>query len=170
VAQPENARTSDPDLKELVAALTGLRDLFDAKADHILKVMDERDIRYEQRFQAMDEKTSLALTSSEKAVTKAETATEKRFDAVNEFRGSLKDQAATLFPRSEAETKFSAYDEKFEDVKKEISSLRESRSEGSGKEKIIERTGNADRSNVALLIAAAAVIVAIVGMFLKFHG
>jgi hypothetical protein len=85
------------------------------------KLMEERDRRITERFQAMDEKTGLALTSSKEAVAKAETATEKRFDAVNEFRGQLKDQASTLLPRAEAEAKFKAYDDKFEDNKKEKS-------------------------------------------------
>ena len=80
-------------------------------------VMDERDVRYEQRFKAMDEKTSLALTASEKAVAKAEIATEKRFDSVNEFRGQLKDQAATLVPRAEADSRFRGIEEKIESLK-----------------------------------------------------
>src|ERR1700722_14136608 len=85
---------------------------------HLRAIMDERDRRYEDRFKAMDEKTSLALTSSEKAVTKAELATEKRFDSVNEFRDTLRDQAATLMPRNESEAKFAAINEKFDDIKK----------------------------------------------------
>lgn len=80
--------------------------------------MDERDRRYEERFVAMDEKTSLALAASEKAVVKAEMATEKRFDSVNEFRDTLRDQASQLLPRAEADSKFAAVNEKFEDIKK----------------------------------------------------
>jgi len=44
-----------------------------------------------------------ALESAEKAVVKAETAAEKRFEATNEFRGQLADQASTFMPRQEAE-------------------------------------------------------------------
>jgi hypothetical protein len=95
------------------------------------KLMDERDRRIEERFRAMDEKTGLALTSSEKAVTKAEFATEKRFDAVNEFRGQLKDQASTLIPRAEAETRFAAIDKDVEDLKK-IVTLSQGRGLGIG--------------------------------------
>jgi hypothetical protein len=79
--------------------------------------MDERDRRYDERFKATDERTNLALISSEKAVGKAELATEKRFDAVNEFRGQLKDQAATLMPRAEVDTRFNALAEKIESIK-----------------------------------------------------
>jgi hypothetical protein len=92
-------------------------DVLLTKIDALRVIMDERDIRYEQRFKAMDEKTSLALTASEKAVAKAETATEKRFDSVNEFRGQLKDQAATLLQRNEAEVKFKGLEEKIESIK-----------------------------------------------------
>jgi hypothetical protein len=92
------------------------------------EISDERDRRYEDRFKAMDEKTSLALTSSEKAVTKAETATEKRFDSVNEFRNTLKDQATTFITRPEVDAKFGA-------MEKDVQGLRESRSEAVGSAK-----------------------------------
>jgi hypothetical protein len=105
----------DPSIRELASELEGFKEL-----------MAERDRRYEQRFEAMDEKTGLALTSSEKAVGKAEVATEKRFDSVNEFRSTLSDQAAHLLPRREADAKFSAYEDKLDDVKKEILSIQQS--------------------------------------------
>ena len=44
-----------------------------------------------------------AMTASALAVAKAETATEKRFDAVNEFRAQLADQASSFMPREVAE-------------------------------------------------------------------
>jgi len=90
------------------------------KIANLRSLMDERDRRYEERFKATDEKTSLALTSSEKAVAKAEIATEKRFDSVNEFRGQLKDQAATLIPRAEAEVKFNSFAKDIEELKKSV--------------------------------------------------
>lgn len=62
---------------------------------------------YDQRFIDQDRAVQAALNAAEKAVTKAENASEKRFDAVNEFRAQLADQAATFMPRSEAELQFS---------------------------------------------------------------
>jgi hypothetical protein len=105
----DNGRTHEPDLREVIAEIDGFRAL-----------MDERDRRYQERFLAMDEKTGLALTSSEKAVAKAEIATEKRFDSVNEFRGQLKDQASTLLPRAEADVKFSGFSKEIEELKKSV--------------------------------------------------
>lgn len=46
-----------------------------------------------------------ALSNQEKAVTKAETAAEKRFESVNEFRAQLTDQAATFVSRLEADAR-----------------------------------------------------------------
>jgi hypothetical protein len=48
-----------------------------------------------------DKQIALALTSAEKAVTKAEAATERRFESVNEFRQTLSDQAGTFISRTE---------------------------------------------------------------------
>jgi hypothetical protein len=142
------SRTHEPSLRELTAELEGLKELTLEKFTASTAMSDERDRRYEERFKAMDEKTGLALTSSEKAVAKAETATEKRFDAVNEFRGQLKDQASTLLPKAEADAKFRAYDEKLDDIKKEIASLREYRSSGESKEKTMEKSHDAGTASV----------------------
>ena len=54
------------------------------------------------------EAVAAALAASEKAVDKAETAQSKVNATQNEFRGTLKDQAATLMPIKEAEAKFEA--------------------------------------------------------------
>jgi small-conductance mechanosensitive channel len=67
------------------------------------RVLVEKDLRDEQRFNASQqalsaamaankELVSAALTSAEKAVQKAETANERRFESVNEFRQTLTDQ------------------------------------------------------------------------------
>jgi hypothetical protein len=50
---------------------------------------------------AAERAVQTALLSAEKAVVKAELAGDKRFESVNEFRGQLRDQAATFLPRTE---------------------------------------------------------------------
>jgi len=144
----------DP-LEEKSATLTKLQSL--------REIMDERDKRYEDRFVAMDAKTSLALSSSEKAISKAETATEKRFDSVNEFRGTLNDQASKLLPRAEADSRFLSHDEKIEDLKKQIAGLRESRSSGEAKETANHYSMTTVFSVLAVLIAIAALIMRMFG-------
>jgi hypothetical protein len=70
---------------------------------HLAQILQERDQRYEQRFADLEKSLTVALAASEKAILKAETATEKRFEAVNEFRQTLSDQAAQFMTRAEAE-------------------------------------------------------------------
>jgi hypothetical protein len=111
---------------------------------------------------ASDKLNAAAFSSGEKAVIKAEDAQREYNVRSNEFRGQLDDQAKRLMPREEAQTHFGIYDQKFDEIKeeiaafrvghqstaqsidlqtlrsdltKEIQNLRESRSEGSGKEK-----------------------------------
>jgi len=74
----------------------------------------ERICRLEERLLSLEKKTetsiktqedavAAALHASEKAMLKAEVSGEKRLDSVNEFRGQLKDQAATFIVRAEYE-------------------------------------------------------------------
>ena len=163
-SQPiDNGRTHEPSLRELTSDLNGLRQIMDAKIAGVSSTMDERDRRYEDRFTAMDEKTSLALTASEKAVVKAETATEKRFDAVNEFRGTLSDQAMNLMPRGESNAKFEA-------LEKEISQLKERLDKGAGNTEGSRAVKDEGRANVGMLvglIALAATLAAFVARWMK---
>lgn len=113
-----------------------LKDLF-------FQVVDERDRRYEQRFDGIDKSLddavravkealasansgtdkalnsantaiAVAMSASEKAREKAELAADKRFDAVNEFRGQLADQQITFVRKSEVDIRFVALEEKLD--------------------------------------------------------
>lgn len=97
---------------ELTVQLNGLRDVMNAKLEALRAVMDERHNLYSERdgsrrvavdaaFAAQKEGISAALTAADRAVNKAELATEKRFESVNEFRATLDNQQRTLIPRSE---------------------------------------------------------------------
>jgi len=66
---------------------------------------------------AAERAVATAMLAAEKAVDKAEEAATKRFEAVNEFRGQLSDQAATFMPRSEAETLLAQLDREIRDIK-----------------------------------------------------
>lgn len=105
---------------------------------HMLRVLDEMDRRYQQRYEAQQEGVAAALAAQEKAVNaaliaadraviKAELAAEKRFESVNEFRATLSDQAATLMPRLEAESRLQTIGVAVSEIKDRIN-----RSEGVG--------------------------------------
>jgi hypothetical protein len=83
--------------------------------DHVIALLAEMDLRYQQRFDAQGQALAAALLSAEKAVqtaliaaekavTKAEAATEKRFEGVNEFRQALSDQTASFPTRNELDS------------------------------------------------------------------
>lgn len=122
-------------------------------------LVDERDKRYEQRFNSQQEAMEKAFTAAEKAVAaalaaaekavnaaltaqkeavnKAETAAERRFEAVNEFRGQLADQAASFLPRKEYDAQHAALGEKQDAAHQvamaAIADLRTSRDTSTGK-------------------------------------
>jgi hypothetical protein len=56
---------------------------------------------YLQRFDAAREANTVALTVSEKAILKAEVATDKRLESFNEFRAQVMDQAKNYLLRPE---------------------------------------------------------------------
>ena len=69
--------------------------------EYFTAIINEHDRQYQQRFEAQEKALAAALSSAKEAVDKANAASEKRFDSVNEFRNSLKDQAAAFLPRPE---------------------------------------------------------------------
>jgi len=76
--------------------------------------IESNDRLYNQKFISTTEATTVALDSADKAVNKAEVATEKRFEGVNEFRATLQDQQRTLMPRAELEVTISGLHDRIE--------------------------------------------------------
>lgn len=101
---------------------------------HLMMVLDERDRRYAQRFTDLETALRAALAASEKAIGKAEIATERRFESVNEFRQTLTDQVALFMPRSEAVALTERNTERIHEQAKRVQELtdRVNRSEGRG--------------------------------------
>lgn len=98
----------------LETAIDYLLSMIASKHAELKILIDGNDLRYEQRFAAAQraidaafaaqkEAMMTALVAQQEAVTKAERATEKRFESVNEFRGTLDNQQRTLIPRSEVQ-------------------------------------------------------------------
>jgi len=71
----------------------------------------ERFALINQRFVDAEKSVAFALTAAKEAVTKAEAASEKRFEGVNEFRATLGDQQRTLMPRAEAELRMKSMED-----------------------------------------------------------
>jgi hypothetical protein len=72
------------------------------------------------RFDAQEKAVTAALAAADRAVGKAELASEKRFDSVNEFRAALSDSSRLLMPRSEAEQGMKSMEEKLNSLVKRV--------------------------------------------------
>jgi hypothetical protein len=101
----------------------------DVTAQEVMTILNERSVANNQRFDAQEKAVAAALAAAKEAVAKAETAAEKRFDSVNEFRSTLKDQQATLMSRSEALAVIKAMEDKIQTNEQRISQV-VSRAEG----------------------------------------
>jgi len=95
--------------------------------NELLGIMDEREKRYNERHAALEKSFLLAMSSADKAVQKAETASERRFDSVNEFRSTLADQQRTLIPRAEVEVLINSINERISDLKQQLDTLKAER-------------------------------------------
>jgi phosphopantetheinyl transferase (holo-ACP synthase) len=80
----------------------------------------EREKRYEQRFKDSQTAVDAALNAAKEAVLKAEGASERRFEGVNEFRNTLADQQRTLMPRAEAELRMGSIETRVSELSKAI--------------------------------------------------
>jgi hypothetical protein len=79
-----------------------------SRIDGIKELLVEHDDRNKERFLSAEKAVQAALTAADKALAKAEMASERRFEGVNEFRGTLADQSATLLPRAEYKAEYSS--------------------------------------------------------------
>lgn len=80
------SRSTDPAAGTSTATDVSLREYLNAQIRGV-------EMLSEQRFQSMREQVAAAFESSQRAIDKADEATEKRFEGVNEFRAALSDQA-----------------------------------------------------------------------------
>jgi hypothetical protein len=131
-----------------------LKDYFNAQIEVIRTLITANDRNYNQRFDAVTQATESALAAADRAVTKAEVSTEKRFEGVNEFRQSLADQARAFMPRSEAELLIKAVNEKVD----ALNIL-----------KITQQSENiGQKQGMAQIALIAGVVSALVGILVRF--
>lgn len=123
-------------------------------------------INLNQRFEAQDKSTTIALTAADRAVQaaltaakeavqKAEAAAEKRFDSVNEFRNTLKDQQLLLMTRAEAEARLKDMDRRLSDIT-DVLNRRASESKGAS-------------DLWAIIFAGFGILMALVGVYVALN-
>jgi chromosome segregation ATPase len=136
--EPVNGRELLAELRALQAEVRAFRDL-----------MDERDRRYTERAESDDrargaaltavkEQTASAFAASKEAITKSEM-NQTTYNAThNDLTRKMDSQYAAMLPRTEADNRFQAIEEK-------IADLREARSHGGGKEEALQAAHVAQR-------------------------
>ena len=151
----ENGRTHEPDLRELAANVDSLGTLMEVEDKAIRDLLNERDRRVSEQFEAQkaavfaalsaqEKMTAAAFASAEKAIDKAEAGQKSYNERSNEFRGQLDDQAKTFIPRNEADSRDERTREAIEatrkemgmlrdEIRREVADLRKTRDESSGK-------------------------------------
>lgn len=149
------------DLHDLMADLKTLTERVSA----LDRLLEAKFVTFEVLVTSQAEKVKLALDAADKAVNKAEIATEKRFENMNEFRGQLADQAASLVSRAEFHTKSEALAEKLSDLTDRLN-----RAEGSekGKERMVDTRQASNSNAIGIISVIAGVIGAIVGGIVSF--
>jgi anion-transporting ArsA/GET3 family ATPase len=66
----------------------------------------------DNRFVTSEEAVKTAMSAAEKATIKAETAADKRFDSVNEFREAMKDQQNKFADKDQSDFRLGALDKR----------------------------------------------------------
>lgn len=108
---------------QIEAGDMALRDHVDQQVQQIRAALD-----------ALHREMNLTRDSSEKAIAKAETATEKRFESVNEWRGQSADRersqedqmaklASTFLPRETADAQFDSLRQQIAKLEEKVSKL-----------------------------------------------
>ena len=118
---------------------------FTTMLTHVLTLMDERDKRYEQRYQTHAESLQLARAAND-----------VRLAAMNEFRAALTDQASTFLTYQE-------YNAQHQLLIDSINDLRRSRDQVAGR-------STWSQNAVPIIISVAAVMASITSaLILAFH-
>ena len=176
---PADARVPTSDRQSrggwsLETAIDYLLAVISEKHAHTLTLIAGNDKRYEERFAASQKalelglagqksEISAALNAADRAVLKAETATEKRFESVNEFRGTLDNQQRTLIPRSEVDVLVRGLEEKISSITKIIDGL-----QAESREQRSERRGV--QGGWGYAVGAAGLIIALASFGLRLAG
>jgi hypothetical protein len=111
-----------------------------------------------QAILSQKESVAIAMIAADRAVTKAETAVEKRFENSNEWRNTVETLQRTYLPRTEFDQATKTLTDKIS-VNTELMKAREARAEGAGQSWAV----------IGLIISALANAVGILLYFTKAH-
>jgi hypothetical protein len=91
--------------------------------DYLLALIEGLEKKITIQIQSQKETVNIAMGAAEKAVQKAEAATEKRFEALNELRKMAEDWRIEFARQSTVDLQISGLSEKIETIREIISGL-----------------------------------------------
>jgi len=144
------SRSTDPAAGTSTATDVSLR-------EYLTALIEGVEQRSQVRYANLESKVQAAFDSSQTAIQKAETATEKRFEGVNEFRAALSDQAAHFVTREAMAAMADKFDTQISQYRKDLETLgrrldvREGQSQGS-------------RLTTGILVTVTTVAVGVLGL------
>ncbi len=112
----------------------------------------------DQRFLDYDRAIKTAMEAAERATLRANDASDRRFEAVNEFRAAMSDQQRTLMGRSE-------YEQGHRNLQDRLASLEAYRYEIGGSSRSTEQAISRTISVIAILVSLAVAV----GSFFRPH-
>jgi len=103
--------------------LEALARYFSEATDRLRDDIDRHDKFNRERFQAAEKAVTSALSAADKALQKAEMASEKRFEGLNELRAMAADQTRMYMPRAEFDARHEVLTNKVEDTALRMTTL-----------------------------------------------
>jgi hypothetical protein len=128
--------------------LETLQLLIEANDRRLNDLITERDLRYEQRYEASRDALQASLGSAKEAIAKAEAAYEKRFDTNNEWKQTFSELSSKMVTRTE-------YSSGHEAVKDKINEV-------SGRIKVIEGKSTFVGTSLGVVMAVAALLLSLI--------
>lgn len=135
---------------------------FNDKFDFIEKRMNKDSLEAKEAiraaFEAQKETVTVALTASDKAALKAETAFEKRFDGIMELINNIAQQQKDFMPRQEADSKFVSANSRIDLQSADINKISDNQSKGNGEKEGIKAMTAVIFSVVSILLGVAGLL------------
>lgn len=113
---------------------------------------------FETRINALEDRLDERHQAQKEAILKSETAAERRFESVNEFRGQLNDQVKTFITRDTYDVGHSALETKVAVVENLITGM------------IAEKRGAGDQTKAIYALAGFVSVVLVIGTILAANG
>ena len=107
------------------------------------------------------------MAAADRAVSKAELAADKRFEALNELRQMLTEMVGNLVPKSEAEQRFNALAEKIDGNAKRIDELNSRFNVLAGETTGNRRNRDDNKAQIAIGISIVGMLITLALFFMK---